>query len=222
MFSSTTVTAFYLDISKPRRSLSRKNVSIVRMVLGLFMCRSVCVCVTLPLFKNVCRPSIFAKYSDALRRLLKITQFILSACWCQLWQQSLCACLSVFTCGHFQIPHVWTRINNWLCWKYSRHCLQHDVWWMLRWGSVCGYMCALTKSNYHWKVAALLANAKCFVLLCSRLIGWLKYKTPTNALLCCNVWVWVCVFTYMWTVLVKGHDLELRTKKSSTRGDNEG
>lgn len=52
---------------------------------------------------------------------------------------------------------------------------------------VCVCMFAPSKSNYHWKVAALLANAKCFVLLCSRLIGWLKYKTPTNAFLCCNL-----------------------------------
>lgn len=36
---------------------------------------------------------------------------------------------------------------------------------------VCVCMFAPSKSNYHWKVAALLANAKCFVLLCSRLIG---------------------------------------------------
>lgn len=36
---------------------------------------------------------------------------------------------------------------------------------------VCVCMFALSKTNYHWKVAALLANAKCFVLLCSRLIG---------------------------------------------------
>lgn len=72
---------------------------------------------------------------------------------------------------------------------------------------VCVYFSS--KSNYHWKVAALLANAKCFVLLCSRLIGWLKYKTPTNALLCCNVLVWedvfvrVCVWEELCTMCIQ-------------------
>lgn len=37
--------------------------------------------------------------------------------------------------------------------------------------SACVHAASPTKSNYHWKVAALLANAKCFVLLRCRLIG---------------------------------------------------
>lgn len=157
------------------------------------------------------------------KALLRITPFILSAYCFQVWQQSLfvCVCMSVVVCVYvwtrpFEIAHVSTRINNWLRWKYSRHCLRHDFWWMLRWEGSClcvyiyVYVFALSKSNYQWKVAALLANAKCFVLLCSRLIGWLKYKTLTNALLSCNVWVGLFVVVYAfsctYTVLEKGQE----------------
>lgn len=65
MFSSATVTPFYLDISKLRRSLtvSPENVSIVPNLLyfHVFECAE-------SLFRHVCRPSLFIKYSHGLRR----------------------------------------------------------------------------------------------------------------------------------------------------------
>lgn len=43
MFSSFTVTSFYLDISEPKLCLWEINVSIVHNMLGLFICFSLCV-----------------------------------------------------------------------------------------------------------------------------------------------------------------------------------
>lgn len=110
MFSSTTVTAFYLDISKARSFLSKKNVSIVHMVLDLFMCLSVCVCVIPCLYSRMCVGLSIScgKYSDAFRRcseshhsyyLHAVVNFNNHLC------VYVCICVCVFACGH-SIPRL--------------------------------------------------------------------------------------------------------------------
>lgn len=129
MFSSTTVTAFYLDISKPRRSLSPGKMSQLYTWCWAHSCARLCVCVCLLpcLYWRMCVGHLFHEVFWCPEASLRRTPFISSALCCQLLTTVILLsreCLHFYICvclHEFGIVHTWTRINNWLRWKCSHY-----------------------------------------------------------------------------------------------------